>query len=92
MVEIFSLDISLKFLFKLMLSLAFFVGILLMVSQEAMQVFHKNLQKEFGLKRRIAPKLEDDASDIVDRVLIKYRVLAGLLIAMCSFFLLLIYK
>ena len=92
MLEIMGLDISAKFLIFLMLSLAFFVGLLLLVSHEAFAVFHSKLQQEFGLKRRIAPKLEDTQVDVVDKVLLQYRFLAGLLICLAAFFLLLLYK
>ena len=92
MLDTLGLDISAKFLIFLMLSLAFFVGLLLLVSHEAFQSFHNKLQQEFGLKRRIAPKLENTQVDIVDKVLLKYRFLAGLMICMAAFFLLLIYK
>ena len=50
------------------------------------------LQKEYGLKRRLAPKLEDAHINFIDRVLMKYRVLAGMTICLASFFLLLLYK
>ncbi len=92
MLDIFGYDVSVTFLVYLMLSFAFFVGVLLMVSQEAFIHFSNALQKEFGVKRRLFPKIEDTYFDIIDRVLIKYRILAGLVIAIVSFALLLFYK
>ena len=92
MLEVFGVDISARMLIYLFLCFAFFVGIILMVSQEAFGAFHKALQKEYGIKRRLAPKLEDTEFDIIDQVLMKYRVFAGMLICLTSFFLLLLYK
>ena len=92
MLEVFGWDISGKLLFNLMLSFAFFVGIILMVSREAFSAFHKALQKEYGLKRKLAPKLEDPQFDIIDKILMKYRVMAGMLICITTFFLLLLYR
>ncbi len=92
MLEVLGLDISAKFLVFLMLSFSFFVGIILLVSSDAFRSFNQALQKEYGLKRRIAPQLEDARVDFVDRVLIKYRLMAGLLICIAAFFLLLLYK
>ena len=90
MFEVFGLDISAKILEDLMLSFSFFVGIVLMVSREAFGAFHKALQKEYGLKRRLSPKLENTRSDIIDKILIKYRVFAGVVISITAFFLLLL--
>ena len=92
MIEIFGLDLSVNFIVYLMLSFAFFVGILLMVSQEAFVQFNNSLEREYGMKRRIIPKMEDTCFDFIDKVLIRYRVLAGLIISVCSFALLLAYK
>ena len=92
MLEVFGLDVSAKILIYIMISFSFFVGIILMVSQEAFSAFHKSLQKEYGLKRRLSPKIENTYIDFIDRVLMKYRVLAGMLISLTAFFLLLMYK
>lgn len=91
MFEVLGLDVSAKVLFNLMLSFSFFVGLILMVSQEAFSAFHKALQKEYGLKRKLAPMLENTRFDFIDRVLMKYRVFAGMAICITSFFLLLVY-
>ena len=92
MLEVFGLDISAHVLFNLMLSFAFFVGLILMVSREAFGAFHQALQKEYGLKRRLAPKIENHSSDIIDKILIKYRVFAGMVICIIAFFLLLAFR
>ena len=92
MLEVFGLDVSARVLVDLMLSFSFFVGLILVVSREAFGAFHKALQKEYGLKRRLAPKLEDSGSDIIDKILMKYRVFAGLIISITAFFLLLAYR
>ena len=92
MFELFGLDISAKVLVDLFLSFSFFVGIVLMVSREAFGAFHQALQKEYGLKRRLAPKIEDKRFDLVDKILMKYRVFAGMLICVTTFFLLLLYR
>ncbi len=92
MFEVLGLDISGKIIFFLMLSFSFFVGILLMVSREGFDAFNKALQKEYGLRKRIAPQIEDTHVDVVDKILTRYRFMAGMLICLASFFLLLIYK
>ena len=90
MMEILGLTVPIRFLANLMLSLAFFVGILLMVSRDAFVTLNKDLQREYGIKRRMAQKLEDVHIDVVDRTFLKYPVPAGLLIAIAAFILLLI--
>ena len=75
-----------------MVSFAFFVGIVLMVSPEAFEALNRALQKEYGLKTRLVPKLENTSIDVIDKALIKNRIIAGLIIAVCSFVLLLINK
>ena len=89
MMDILGFTVSMKFLGNLMLSLAFFVGVLLMVSREAFIIFDRDLQREYGIKRRTAQKLEDVHIDIVDRTFLRYPVLAGLLISVATFILLL---
>ena len=84
--------ISFRIVFYIMISFAFFVGILLMVSQEAFDSFNRDLQKEYGIKRRLFPKIEDSNFNFIDYLLLKNRLIAGLLITVISFVLLLIYK
>jgi hypothetical protein len=92
MLDLLGLGVSARFLFQLLLGISFFIGIMLIVSGEAYGILHKELQKEYGIKKRLAPKIENTEIDLIDRILIKYRFKAGLFIAITSFFLLLIYK
>ncbi|MDP2654370.1 MAG: hypothetical protein Q8Q08_10110 [Candidatus Omnitrophota bacterium] len=92
MLEDFGLSESLKVIVYLMISFSFFVGIMLVVSQEAFVHFDKALQREYGIRKRFLPKLEETQFKFVDWVLLKYRTLSGLLIAVIAFMLLLTYK
>ena len=77
-----------QFFIFMMLSFAFFVGILLLVSHEAFSMFNKDLQKEYGVKKRFFPKIEDSWYGFVDFLLLKYRFVSGLFIAIIAFILL----
>lgn len=92
MIEALGLLESAQFFVYLMISFAFFVGILLLVSQDAFSTFDRELQKEYGVKKRFFPKIEDFHINFIDVVVLKYRVLAGLIITITAFILLLIYK
>ena len=92
MYKLLGLDESLRFFVYLMLSFSFFVGILLIVSQEAFVHFNKALQKEIGLRKRIIPQLENKEIQFIDLVILKYRLFCGILISVSAFLLLLIYK
>lgn len=92
MVDFFGLEISAKLFFHLMVSIAFVVGIILMVSPEAFETLNRALQKEYGLKTRIMPSLENTSIDVVDKAVIKSRVVSGMVISIISFILLLIFK
>jgi len=92
MLDFMGLVQSLQFFIYIMISFAFFVGILLLVSQEAFDAFNTDLQKEYGIKRRFFPKIEDSQYNFLDFLLLKYRFVAGVLIAVVAFILLLIYK
>ena len=81
-----------KLVIYFMLSLAFFVGILLLVSQEAFNIFNDDLKKEYGIKKRLFPKIEDQWFNLVDFVVLKYRFWAAILITVAAFILLLLYK
>ena len=78
--------------FHIMISFAFFVGVVLMVSPEAFEALNRALQKEYGLKTRLLPKIENTTINIIDKAVIKNRVFAGLSISVVSFVLLLIHK
>ena len=90
MLDVFGLDVSSQIFFRLMVSFAFFIGVVLLVSPEAFEALNKSFQNEAGLKIRIFPKLEDTTVNIVDKTIIKHRVFAGFLISLTAFFLLLI--
>ncbi|MFA5088949.1 MAG: hypothetical protein WC552_07950 [Candidatus Omnitrophota bacterium] len=92
MLDAFGVIQSIRLFIYIMISFAFFVGILLLVSQEAFDVFSSDLQKEYGLKKRLFPKIEDSGFNFVDFLLLKYRFMAGILIAVIAFILLLVCK
>ena len=92
MLEMTGLLESAQFFSYLMLSFAFFVGILLMVSQEAFYYFNKALQKELGLKKKVLPRVEGKQIHFVDWLVLKYRFVSGLLISIAAFVLLLVNK
>ena len=92
MFDIFGLEISTRLIFQILVSLAFLGGIILMISGEAFQTLHRAFQKEFGLRKRLIPKIENTSFDIVDRILMKNRFAAGLIITVVSFVLLLVNK
>ena len=73
----------------LMLSFAFFIGIILMISRDAFITLNRDLQREYGIKRRLSAKLEDVYIDVVERASLKYPVFVGLFIAIFAFILLL---
>ncbi len=81
-----------KLFIFIMLAFAFFVGVLLLVSDQAFNMFNKDLQREYGIKKRLFPKIEDSRFEFIDFLLLKYRFISGLLIAVIAFILLLIYK
>ena len=81
-----------KFLSYLMIAAAFFVGIMLLVSAEAFELFDKELRKEYGMKKRLFPQIEDRKYEFVDYILLKCRFISGLIITIISFIFLLIYK
>ena len=92
MMDVLGLGVSSQMFFHIMVSFAFFVGIVLMISPEAFEALNRALQKEYGLKTRLIPKLENTSIDVIDKAVIKNRIIAGLIIAVCSFVLLLVSK
>ena len=76
----------------LMLSFAFVVGLMLTVSQESFEHFRKSLEKEYGYKKRLFPKIENIQNHFIDWLVLKYRTLFGLFIVIASFVLLLLFK
>jgi hypothetical protein len=83
---------SFNMIFYILVSIGFFVGIILMVAPDAYKSLHDALQKEYGIKKRFIPKIEDTKIETIDRALTKNRVIAGMLVSIVSFLLLLIYK
>ena len=86
------LNSSYSMVFYILVSFSFFVGILLLVAPEAYEIFNRSLQKEYGLKIKLIPKLEEESISVVDKTLMKYRIGAGLMISITAFELLLLYK
>ncbi len=78
--------------FYIMISFSFFVGILLLVAPEAYEHFNRALQKEYGLKVRLVPQMEDRFFSFIDKTIIKYRLAAGMVISVSAFVLLLLYR
>ncbi len=81
----YGLDAVLEFLVEMMLYLAFFVGIMLMVSRQSVERLNQDFQKEVGIRKRIWPQVENKASFFIDRILLKYSFWTGLCIAITSF-------
>ena len=92
MIEIFGLDVSSKVFFYIMVSFSFFVGIILMVSPEAFENLNHALRKEYGFKIKLVPFLENTFIDTVDKIIVKNRVIAGIIISVTAFALLIIFK
>ena len=90
--DILGISVSANMFFYIMVSIGFFVGIILMVAPEAFDSLHKSLQREYGLKIRLVPKIENTSVDVIDRAIIKNRVMSGLIISVAAFVLLLLYK
>lgn len=87
-----NLGLSASMIFHIMVSFGFVIGIILMVSPEAFDSLNSALQKEYGLKTRLVPKLEDTTVDVVDRAARKFSVISGMMISLAAFFLLLVNK
>ena len=92
MSRILGLNESVNLVFYLLVSIGFVVGIILMVAPKAFESLNKALQKEYGLKKRILPQLEDTSIEVVDKMVKKNTVIYGMVISTISFILLLIYK
>ena len=86
---------AVELIFYFLVSLGFFVGIVLMVSPEAFDVLNKALSKEYGIKTRLIPRIELKAIHILDKIITKNRthgMIIGFIIASASFVLLLAYR
>ncbi len=92
MVDMFGLEISLQVFFNIMVSLSFFVGLILLVSPTAFKEFDKALQKEYGSKIKLVPHLENTYIDAIDRFILSNRVAAGAVIVVAAFIMLLFFR
>ena len=92
MIEMFALDVSIKLFFHLMVSFAFFIGVILMISSEAFEGVNRVLLREYGIKTKMIPPLESTMINTIDKFVMKNRVFAGMLISIFSFFLLIFFK
>jgi hypothetical protein len=83
---------SFNLMFYLLVSVGFVVGLILMVAPQAYDAFNIALQKEYGIKKRFIPKIEDAKNEALDAACKENRVIAGMLLCIVSFVLLLIFK
>ncbi len=86
------MGMSIQMFFNIMVSIGFFVGIVLMVSHTAFKALDDLLKKEYGFKIKLIPKVEDKSVDVIDKFIVKNRIIAGLIISVVSFILLVIFK
>ena len=80
------------FLWDLMLSLSFFIGIFLIVSREAVECLNKDFQRELGWRKYVITQLEGKKFMFIDAFVLKYPVWIGLLISVTAFMLLLSHR
>lgn len=92
MEDIWGIGLSANMFFYIMVSFGFVIGIMLMVSPESFESFHRSLQREYGLKVRLVPRIENTTIELIDKAIIKNRVMSGLVISVTAFILLLLYK
>jgi len=83
---------SWNMIFYILVSVGFVIGIILMVAPKSYETLNEALQKEYGIKTRFIPKLEDSKIEVVDDVCKKNSVITGMIISIVSFALLLIFK
>ena len=67
-----------------MLSFTFFVGIVLLFSPKAFGALNRLFQMEYGFRSKVIPKIEDIKIDVIDRIVIKNRLIAGFVISIAS--------
>lgn len=83
----------LRLLMHIFLSLSFAIGVVLIISPEAFDMLSKALSKEYGLRTRFLPKFELKIIHLLDKAITTnraYGIIAGAVIAIISFVLLLI--
>lgn len=83
---------SINMIFYILVSFGFVIGVILMVAPGAYDTFNQALQKEYGLKMRFIPKVEDTKINTIDEICKKNAGIAGMIISFLSFVLLLTYK
>ncbi|MCK5179984.1 MAG: hypothetical protein KAR32_10680 [Candidatus Omnitrophica bacterium] len=83
---------SFNMIFYILVSFGFVVGIILMVAPTAYESLNDALQKEYGIKKRFIPKIEDTKIEAIDSICKKNTVITGMIISVVSFMLLLIFK
>ncbi|MBN1870445.1 MAG: hypothetical protein JW847_07730 [Candidatus Omnitrophica bacterium] len=83
---------SWNMIFCILISFGFVIGIILMVAPGAYEAFNQALQKEYGIKKRFIPKIEDGKIEAVENLCKKNTVITGMIISILSFMLLLIFK
>jgi len=86
------IQVPLQAMFTLFISFSFFIGLLLMVSPEAFSSLERIFNKEYGFKRKLVPKLEDAKVEAFDKIIIKNRGIAGMIICIVSFLMLIWYR
>jgi len=79
-----------RFLWNLMLALAFFIGIFLIVSREAVECLNRDCQREFGWRKYVLYELEGRRFGFIDAFVLKYPIWVGLVISVTAFILLLV--
>ncbi|MFP4473600.1 MAG: hypothetical protein ACLFPX_07040 [Candidatus Omnitrophota bacterium] len=86
------LNDSWQLIVEIMLCMTFFIGIMLVVSAESVTILNRDFQKEIGFRKRFFPKLEDAKESPIDRAILQRPFWFGILIAVTSFLLLLLYR
>lgn len=81
-----------SFLWELMLSFTFFIGIFLIVSREAVECLNRDFQREFGWRKYIITQIETKKFVFIDAFILKYPIWIGLIITITSFVLLLMQR
>jgi len=92
MLDFFILKLTTQKIFNIMVSFSFFIGIILIISPKAFYTLNKTFQREYGIRKRVLRKLEDVKIDVIDKMVIKNRIIAGLIISVVSFVLLLVHR
>lgn len=78
-----------SFLWELMLSFTFFIGIFLIISREAIECLNRDFQREYGWRKYVITQLENKKFMFIDAFIMKYPIWVGLVISTTSFILLL---